>query len=88
MIRETIDELGECPVCGGIASYTYDLEAFKNSLDTVTIRARIRCDICGFRDEKKIIIPLKALIVMKYLLNPEARLVAEKLRLMTQLKVS
>ncbi|MEB3861450.1 MAG: hypothetical protein GSR84_04430 [Desulfurococcales archaeon] len=88
MIRETVEELGECPRCGGIARYIYDIEALKSNLENVNIRARIECDLCGFRDDKRIIIPLKALIVIKYLLNPEARLIAEKIRLLTQIRTA
>lgn len=86
MLRETIEELGECPRCGGIASYTYEVEGLVDTPENVTIRVRVDCDICGYRDTKKIIVPLKALVVMKYLLTPRARLAVEKIRVLTSIK--
>jgi len=86
LIKDSVEGLGECPRCGGIASYIYEIEALSRSISDVEVRVSISCEICGYRDSKKIVIPLRALMIMKYLLIPEARLIAEKIRALTHIK--
>ncbi len=72
-------ELGLCPKCDApVAEYHYTLEGPLNG-GTVSVTVSIRCPVCGYSSEKKILFPVKALYLIRYMLAPPLRPKVEKL---------
>ncbi len=74
-LKTSITEPGVCPECMAPVDYNYTFELGDDENVTVWITAD--CPVCGYKLNKKIVFPMKALTAVKYLLKPEARLVVE-----------
>ncbi|MEB3787591.1 MAG: hypothetical protein GSR78_02410 [Desulfurococcales archaeon] len=74
-MKTGIKEPGVCPECMAPVEYEYTFELGDDS--SVAVRINVECPVCGYRDTKKIVFPLRALSAFKYLLKPEARLIVE-----------
>ncbi|MCE4613136.1 MAG: hypothetical protein F7C07_04825 [Desulfurococcales archaeon] len=85
VLRQEIREFGICSECGGIAIYSYQLELVSD--DETSVKVSLSCNMCGYKDAKRIIMPNKALYLMRYLFKPEARVFAEKAYLLPSLKM-
>ncbi len=88
-VEAVYDTVGDCPKCGApTASYKYTVRGpFGDERENVEIEVSIKCDMCGYSDTKKIIFPVKALWLVKYLLVPEVRPYVEKLYLLHKVRI-
>lgn len=90
LIRDNYRTVGECPRCGSlVAVYHYTLEGpVDETRETARVVVSIKCPVCGYEDEKKIVFPVKALHLIRYLLVPEARPTVEKLYALYKLRIA
>jgi len=81
-------EPGLCPRCDAPIDYVYRIEGpLEPDRELARIIVRIECPVCGYRDEKKILFPVKGLNMIKYLFLPEIRPVIEKLYHLYKIRV-
>ena len=90
MIRENYRAVGECPKCGVfLARYHYIVEGpVDETRETTRVVVSIQCPVCGYSDEKKIIFPVKALYMIRYILVPELRPTVEKLYALYRIRLA
>ncbi|MEB3780541.1 MAG: hypothetical protein GSR85_10000 [Desulfurococcales archaeon] len=86
-VKSRHEEVGICPSCGGISKYTYTITGPRDDDPTVIdVHVSITCNICGYGEEKRVILPVKAFYMLRYLFQPEIRLVSEKLMYISNMK--
>jgi len=89
-VSHKIVKLGACPRCRAPgAEYEYTIQGpVDESRETVEISVRVKCSLCGYMDEKKILFPVKALYLIELLLVPELRPIVEKLYLLYKIRLA
>ncbi|MCE4625226.1 MAG: hypothetical protein F7C35_05100 [Desulfurococcales archaeon] len=88
-VRYEHRDIGVCPKCNApAADYIYKIEGpIGEERDTVRVTVTIRCSLCGYTENKKILFPVKALNLIKYLLIPEMRPIIERLYLLYKVRL-
>jgi hypothetical protein len=85
-MEHEIIEVGPCPACGAPGEYRYKLKWPGESENMVLVSVTFQCPVCGFRiEDEKILIPLKALYLMRNMFIPKVRPVIEKIYLASHL---
>ncbi|AFZ71236.1 hypothetical protein Calag_1538 [Caldisphaera lagunensis DSM 15908] len=89
MIEEEIVEPGLCPYCNSPTDYTYHIEGpiMNDNEAYVEIKYKINCKSCGYSNSKSLYIPLNSFYLLKYMLTPKARIVLEKIKIVSDIKV-
>ena len=86
-VKTRHEEVGICPSCGGISNYIYEINGPREDDPSILdVHVKVSCSICGYKEEKKIILPVKAFYILRYLFQPEIRLVSEKLMYLSSMK--
>ncbi|MMZ66831.1 hypothetical protein D1872_293630 [compost metagenome] len=81
-------EVGPCPACGAPGDYKYKLKWPGESERDVLVTVSFQCPVCGYTiNSEKILIPLKALYLMRNMLLPRLRPVVEKMYLASKLSL-
>ncbi len=88
VVAGSIEREGLCPRCGGPAVYNYKVEA---PIDDAGVQAarfsyEASCLACGFKESKKIYIPLNVAYMLRYMLEPSLRGVLEKAKLIADVR--
>ncbi len=88
-MKMEVKEIGPCPRCGGPGEYIYKIEWPANEDNNqVLIRVSFTCTICGYKiEEEKIIMPVRALYLLKGLLEPKMRPLVEKIFLASNIRL-
>ncbi len=87
VVAEELEREGICPRCGGLGVYRYRVEAPHYRGGAVAlVRYRFSCMACGVEEEKRVYIPLHALYMMRYMIDPKLRGTVERARLIAELR--
>lgn len=88
-VSHTYKTIGDCPKCGAPgASYEYVVEGpIDDERENARVKAIIECPICGYRETRAIVFPVKALYLIRMMLVPELRPAVEKLYLLYKIRV-
>lgn len=81
-------EVGPCPACWAPGDYKYKLVWPGGAESDMLVVVSFECHICGYKIEgERIIVPLKALYLMRNMLLPRLRPVVEKAYLASKLSL-
>ncbi|MEB3807186.1 MAG: ZPR1-type zinc finger protein [Desulfurococcales archaeon] len=87
-MEHEIVEVGPCPACGAPGDYRYKLRWPGESSNDVVISVSFECPVCGYRvSGERIIVPLKALYLMRNMFVPRLRPVIEKMYLTSRMSL-
>ncbi len=89
MIQEDLVEAGLCPYCNSPTDYVYHIEGpiMNDNEPYVEIKYSIKCKSCGYSISKSLLIPLNSFYLLKYMLTPKARIILEKIKIISDIKV-
>ncbi|GAB6147651.1 hypothetical protein [Stetteria hydrogenophila] len=87
-VSGSVEKEGLCPRCGGPAVYHYTVEApvEHDGVQAARFSYSVSCLACGFRESKKVYIPLSAAYMLRYIIDPSLRGVIERAKLVADLK--
>jgi hypothetical protein len=84
--KKTISGEGLCPKCGGVGTYTYQVEGRAESGGILSITYKFECQFCGYKERSQIILPLRAAYYLRYILPTPIALEVEKVWQLLRLK--
>ena len=88
-MKEEYRDIAPCPKCGAPGEYTYTIEwPGDGDNDKVVIMVDFRCAVCGYSiTGKRVVIPVRALYLLKGLLAPKVRPFVEKVFLASNISL-
>ncbi len=88
-MKQEFKEIGPCPRCGGPGEYTYTIEwPFDEDQENVMITISFSCTVCGYKlDSEKVVVPVKALYLLRGILIPKLRPFIEKIFLASNIRL-
>ena len=89
-MKHEFKEVGPCPRCGGPGEYTYIIEwPAGEDEDNVIVTINFSCTVCGYKiSSEKIVIPIKALYLLRALMIPKTRPFIEKIFLASKIRLT
>ncbi len=88
MLEHEIIEVGPCPACGAPGDYKYNLKWPGETEKDLLVTVSFQCPVCNYKiEQEKILIPLKAIYLMRNMLVPRLRPVVEKMYLASKLSL-
>jgi hypothetical protein len=89
-MKEEYREIGPCPKCGAPGEYHYNIEWPANEDENhVLIKVNFKCTVCGFSiNNEKILIPVKALYLLKGIIVPQLRPFIERAYLASNIRLN
>lgn len=87
-VTGSIEREGLCPRCGGPALYAYKAEAPVDSSGRPAARFSytVTCLACGFKESKKVYVPLDVAYMLRYMVDPALRGVLERAKLIADVR--
>ncbi len=80
-------EVGPCPVCGAPGDYKYTITApYGEGEEQALVEVSFQCSVCGYKlDNEKVVFPLRALYLLRFMMVRELRPVIEKMYYASQI---
>lgn len=83
----SVEREGLCPRCNGPAVYRYKLEAPAEDPGGPAARLsyEVSCLACGFKESRRVVMPLDVAYMVRYILDPSLRGVLERAKLIADM---
>ncbi len=86
-VSAVVERDGICPRCGGLGVYKYTVKApVGDEAVMVEVGYEFHCLACGHSERRRVLIPLEAAFMMRYIFDPEVRGVVERARLIAEVR--
>lgn len=87
-MEHEVVEVGPCPACGAPGDYRYLLRWPGETEKDVLVTVSFKCPVCDYKiDGDRILIPLRALYLMRNMLLPRLRPIVEKMYLASKMSL-
>lgn len=87
-LEQEVIESGLCPKCNAPTDHHYVITGpYEGVEHLVRIHYTLNCGICGYKESRRMYIPLEAMHSLRYLLIPSVRLFLERVYLVSRVSL-